>query len=207
MSNGLPDKNSGSSSDDDEANVTEWINSSGFDPKDTDFQLRDDDNDFGDFAAAPSTSRLAPDPVRPDAFANQPNLTAADWNSSFKSSFTFQSEDANPFADGADSGSDEDEWGAFSGGPAIVHPFEPPSAFEDSFSPDSSPRPEHDQPFDSELALASSPKEVIRPDGLVSVTTSDGATVVVPADEVASSRERTERRRSRTGSVSSHASS
>jgi len=137
-------------------------------------------DDFGDFSPAPLVKK---DPFEP---VSRPNLTAADWNSEFKSSFTFSSEGSadleNPFAsaDDEDDDDDDDDFGAFTNAPALTVPeftFEQADTrdFDDAFNP---------------LSEVSNPeREKIRSDGLIDVVIDDqGTTVTVPEDEVNKSR-------------------
>lgn len=138
------------------------------------------------------------------------NLTAADWNSDFKSSFTFSPEpekmDDNPFASaeddesGFESDDGDDDFGDFAS--ASSPPFTasgtsstsgtgPSKGLNDStangFDDDFGMAPIDLVPLSSPPPTTIDPsKETIRPDGLISVQVEgEDAEVIVPPDELA----------------------
>lgn len=148
------------------------------------------DDDFGEFEGGSTLTTSGSDPFAPRG-GRPANLTSADWNSEFKSSFDDASPLENPFA-GGDS-EDEDNFGDFQATPQITVPsFDSDNSFDfgptQTFDP-TSPSDATTEDGSSHFgALRSNSPEAIRTtprsDGLVEGHTSDGETVVVPPDEM-----------------------
>lgn len=160
--------------------------------------------------------------------APRPNLTSADWNSEFRSSFSEEPSSPleNPFAGGDSDEEDDDggdlEFGDFQDTPQITVPsFDSDSSFD--FAPSSSSSSvaaAAGGSFDAAGHAADgssvfgqlrtdSPEHSrvqLRSDGLVEGHTSDGETVVVPPDEMELKKEEGRRRSSSSSSSGSSTS-